>query len=214
MALALVASIFTACQKNDSPVALPERAPAPSRVETPGVVYLPLNIILKGTTKNIYQYTWSKQVDLDSDTLNDLNFSLSIGKDRYGNFYYIGTSISCIQQGGGVISDFLPSAFPSNPSVWQARTVPAGAVISGSLQTFANPAYVSTYTYSYYFGARRGGTIIGKGDKHVGFRFVSKGQTYYGWIKVNVSANSQTFTIREAAFMNIPDLPISAGQVL
>lgn len=204
---------FVSCCKKEDAIIKPTEKKTLARVNTQGIVYLPLNIVLTGNPKKVFQNTWSQNLDLDQDTLNDLQFSLWIANDRYGNFYNIGTSVSTLQPGGGILADFYPAAFSGMANVWNARPLAAGTLIGPNSTGFENPVWTSTYSYSYYFGARRGGQIIGKGDKWIGFRFVSKSNTYFGWLKVNVSSNSQTFTIKGAAFMNQPDAPIAAGAI-
>lgn len=201
------------CTKEETPQPnVPAKNLNAARVSTPGVVYLPLNIILKGNTK-AYSGTWSQAVDLDSDTTIDFTFSLSLARSAGNDFYQFTSQISANQPGGGVISTYMPTALSGMPYAWVSNPIAASVAIGPASQTFASPSLPATYAYSFYFGARRGGTIIGKGDKWVGMRFVSKGLTYYGWLKINIASNSQTFTIKEAAFMNLPETPILAGQL-
>lgn len=181
-----------------------------ARVSLPGIVYVPLNIVLTGTT-NAYNYTWSQSADLDQDSVNDFTFKLSNGRPLSGDFYQFTTSIVAIQTGGGTISDWGPTALSGMPYNWLSRPLAVGTIINSGLVTYAPTSLPSTYLYSLYFGPRRGGTIIGKGDKLVGMRFVSGGKTYYGWFRINVSANGRVFTIKDAAFQNVPDAPIAAG---
>lgn len=209
----LLAIVLGSCSKEEVAPIKQGNNNTSSRLTSQGVIYVPINKTLTGNPKKIFQNTWTENVDLDQDTVDDLSFSLWIANDRYGNFYNIGTSIATLQDGGGVISDFYPSAFSGMSSVWNARPLAAGTLIGPSSVGFQNPSWISTYSYSYYFGAKRGGQIIGKGDKLIGFRFVSKGNPYFGWVKVNVSSNSQTFTIKEAAFRNDVNLPIAAGAI-
>lgn len=200
------------CSKDDlSSVSVNETANTTNaRVSLPGVVYVPLNIVLTGTT-NAYNYTWSQSADLDQDTVNDFTFKLSIARPLTGDFYQFTTSITAIQTGGGTISDWAPTALSGMPYNWLSRPLAAGTSINSTLITYAATSLPSTYLYSLYFGPRRGGAIIGKGDKLVGMRFVSGGKTYYGWFRVNVTANGRVFTIKDAAFQNVPDAPIAAG---
>ncbi len=180
------------------------------RVTTPGIVYVPLNISLVGNTK-AYSYVWTKSVDLDQDSAMDFSFNLGIAWSRGADFYQFTTSINALQTGGGTLSVWAPTALSGMPSAWVSNAMAIGTTVDSSKTTYANPSLPSTYAYSFYFGARRGGTIIGKGDKYVGIRFVSGGQTYYGWVRINIPANSRTFNILDAAFQNIPGAPIAIG---
>lgn len=211
--LLLLSFFLGGCRKDCDRIAPTQAPEVPARIQTAGIVYVPLNLVLTGNPKKVFQNTWTQAIDLDQDTVQDLSFSLWISNDRYGNFYNIGTSVSTLQPGGGIASDAYASAFSGMASVNNARVFAPGAAIGPAVLGFNSPVWTSTYSYSYYFGARRGGTIIGKGDKLIGFKMISKGNTYYGWIKVNISSNSQTFTVKEAAFMNVPDASILAGAV-
>ena len=57
----------------------------------------------------------------------------------------------------------------------------------------------------------------GKGDQYIGVRnfFFPEGVTHYtfGWLKINLSANSDTLKIIESATNTTENLPILAGQI-
>lgn len=211
--LLLVASFSCSREPVIQPTEQNQMPKTAARIATHGIVYLPLNLTIKGNNK-VYSGLWSQSVDLDADSLNDFTFSLSLYRSAGNDFYQFTTQIIATQAGGGVVSNYSPTALSGMPYSWISIPQVAGTPIGPTSTTFSCPSLPSTYVYSFYFGARRGGMIIGKGDKLVGMRFVSKGNTYFGWIKVNISSNSQTFIIREAAFMNVPDTPIAAGKML
>lgn len=58
------------------------------------------------------------------------------------------------------------------------------------------------------------GNLAGNGDKYVGFR-IWKGslpnEKYYGWAKINVSANGRTVKIVEYAFNKVANAAIKTG---
>lgn len=51
-------------------------------------------------------------------------------------------------------------------------------------------------------------------DSYVGFQLINGGQTYYGWVRmdVSVSDSSASMTIKDYAYNTIPNQPILAGQ--
>ncbi len=51
-------------------------------------------------------------------------------------------------------------------------------------------------------------------DGYVGLQLINAGQTYYGWVRVDVSVSdsSASMTIKDYAYNTIPDQPILAGQ--
>ena len=51
-------------------------------------------------------------------------------------------------------------------------------------------------------------------DGYVGLQLIHAGQTYYGWVRmdVNVTAGSASMTIKDYAYNSIPNQPILAGQ--
>ena len=220
LSLITVASvlIFTSCKKEVADPLISSQdqivvsKTSNGRVTTPGIVYVPINITLTANV-NAYSGTWSGSVDMDQDSATDFTFTTGIAHSRGNDFYQIATSISATATGGGLLSTWGPTVLSGAPSAWVSYPVNAGTVIGSVNTTYANPASPSTYLYSYYFGPRKDGLIIGKGNKLVGMRFVSGGNTYYGWFTVNVSANGRVFKIIVGAFNNLPNTSIIAGAV-
>jgi hypothetical protein len=52
----------------------------------------------------------------------------------------------------------------------------------------------------------------GGGDKYFGFRFKISGQWHYGWARVNIPSDHLSFTIKDYAYNQTPNIPIYAGQ--
>jgi hypothetical protein len=55
------------------------------------------------------------------------------------------------------------------------------------------------------------GDFANSKDKYVGVKFISGGKTYYGWIRLDVG-NYNSFTIKDIAYQNTPNLGLMAGQ--
>lgn len=222
-ALAIIAGVIalTSCKKDginttgsttDMPEQMKNAVNIAGRVTQPGVVYVPLNITIQANT-NVYAYTWVRQVDLDQDSLPDFDLKTSLAWSAGADFYQVITQINALQPGGGTVSDWSVSALSGMPYVWSSRPLPLNTVIGTALTTYANPSDPSTYAYSRYFGGRNGGLILGKGDKYVGMKFVSAGQTYFGWFRVNITNGGKKFVIKDAAFNNTAGSAIMAGQM-
>ncbi len=53
-------------------------------------------------------------------------------------------------------------------------------------------------------------------DGYIGLQLIHAGQTYYGWLRINVDVtySSASFTIKDYAYNSIPNQPILAGQTI
>jgi hypothetical protein len=102
-----------------------------------------------------------------------------------------------------------------------ASALPAGATI-GPKQVFSHYA-IRMATFLYHSGSRHfyglwanGG--IGLRNHYLGFRFLSKGATHYGWFRMNVSfpmvGNHESVSglLTGYAYETIPNKPIIAGK--
>jgi hypothetical protein len=56
------------------------------------------------------------------------------------------------------------------------------------------------------------GVFAGKGDKYVGLKLVTGGNTYYGWVRVNVNANCDTLIVKDYAYNSTAGALITAGE--
>ena len=60
------------------------------------------------------------------------------------------------------------------------------------------------YNDGYWFG--------GQTDKYLGFRFNIQNEPHYGWLRMDVSSDNQSFTVKDFAFNLTPHEEILAGQ--
>lgn len=88
----------------------------------------------------------------------------------------------------------------------------SGDVISSG-QTTWNDNSFSTGHMSLNFGGSDG-NFIGVTDKFVGLRFVVSGDTYYGWARLDVSADAGSWVVKDYAYNSTPNSPIITGQTL
>lgn len=124
--------------------------------------------------------------------------------------------------GGGVLQ-------PQNSNSWLgfnsssdtvATVLNANDNISsaGSVWSNAGSAYLefqATYTFpAYAFGGTFGGGAWGGvTDKYAGLKFSTGGSTYYGWVRMDVSADGKSITIKDFAYETTPDAAILAGDM-
>jgi hypothetical protein len=50
-------------------------------------------------------------------------------------------------------------------------------------------------------------------NKFIGLKILVSGSTYYGWARLDVATQGTAFTIKDYAYMNVPDQPITAGTI-
>ena len=79
---------------------------------------------------------------------------------------------------------------------WRAATVNSGiqylGVVYGS-NTYAN--------------------FLGVSDKYIGVRFMIGSNTHYGWVRLSVTANADSITIKDYAYEVLPGVGLTAGQL-
>lgn len=57
------------------------------------------------------------------------------------------------------------------------------------------------------------GNFPGTTDKYLAVKFDISGTTHYGWARLDVGTNSETFTIKDYAYNGTADAPITAGDM-
>lgn len=94
----------------------------------------------------------------------------------------------------------------------------SGDVISNGQVTWANNGYSSGFqslnwalSYSGSLLANNG-NFVGVADKFVGLRFDISGETHYGWVRLDVSEDAQSWVVKDYAYNSVADEPINAGQ--
>lgn len=71
----------------------------------------------------------------------------------------------------------------------------------------------ASFTYYGYPFSLSFGNFLGT-TSFAGVRFDAGGNTYYGWVRLSSSADATSVTIHDFAYMNLPDTPIDAGDML
>lgn len=80
---------------------------------------------------------------------------------------------------------------------WQAQTMNNGIQYLG--------AVYGTYTFANWLGVN---------DKYLGVRFRIGANTHYGWVRLSVTSNADTITIKDYAYQTLPGVGITAGQLV
>lgn len=63
------------------------------------------------------------------------------------------------------------------------------------------------------YGSTTYGNWVGVNDKYLGVRFNIGSNVHYGWVRLSVSANSDTIIIKDYAYEILPGVGLTAGQL-
>lgn len=172
-------------------------------------------------------------IDLNNDGIKEGRIEFI----DYSNTYYSGLiSInvtgaevdSLVNASVNVISSALGTATTSTSSTYVVAPLNLNANINNSLNTWANGPASTTSTYSSAFdGILIGGKALinttsstitasvgqfpGAGDKFLGVKFTVGTNTHYGWLRLDMSANADSITIKDFAYQATPNTSILAG---
>jgi hypothetical protein len=163
------------------------------------IIYTPAHVVLTGVPHTSYL------LDLNHDGIND--FSISGG-------YYVFESgdtatLRCIPEGS------LDSA--RVPKQGFVMALPAGVRV-GSGERFNQSEFMGKVSQrsgaTGFYGPWVNG---GKGvrDRYLGLKFAIKGETHYGWARLNVKVGGQSIlkaTLTGYAYETVPNKSIRAGQ--
>lgn len=148
-------------------------------------------------------------LDVNNDGVNDL--SLTVGNSVYASYgvdyNYVNvdglngaevvTTIENVSFGGYDYDVSLATALSEGNSISPSSTIWDDYGVLGSKGTYSgDPLSV--------------GQFLSK-DKYIGFRFSAAGSTHYGWLRVSVSANANSFSLKEYAYHKTPNTAIEAG---
>ncbi len=148
-------------------------------------------------------------VQVNSGNLTfDINFVGAGDKFRIG-YHYDNTGSGPIQRLsiGRLTTDgrFLSSG-------GYAATLSSGDPVDTGSVWAANAPGLNNKKLGGHFGSPQG-HFPGTSDKFVGVKFTDGGNTHYGWIQVAVNGTATDATITGYAYNDVPDGPITAGQV-
>jgi hypothetical protein len=139
-------------------------------------------------------------IDINNDDVFD--FELSTAAGIYDGTSYAYTGIS----GKNISNNIL-----TNNVVILGETLKipiaknSGDKINSSSTNWTKDAEVGLI----YLGEEAG--FAGDGDKFYGFKFSASDGIHYGWMKVNLTADYKTLTIKELAYHKTPNTEIAVG---
>ncbi len=174
----------------------------------PDIAFKTYNLTFTDTT-----HTGTDQsvlIDIDGDGVKDFKFfAITFSPDEND------TIINQIGLNGeGVVNALVDSVVVPNPadssiSFSILRVLESGDAINSSSSYSDEPAAV--------LRAYKNATLLGafgindSADKFIGFKFVIGTDLHYGWLKINLSADKKTLTIKEGAYNSIANEGITAG---
>lgn len=147
------------------------------------------------------------QLDLNNDGTTDFNISRL---DTSFTVSYVGYTAK------GVIGTKLNN----NAIAVKGTGFYSTSALALQLNNVIGPAQIWTNSYTsgnlaamafLVAGSINAGPWVGVNDRYLGLRLENSGNIYYGWARVSVSANSQSFTIKDYAYRTSANTAINAG---
>lgn len=140
-------------------------------------------------------------LDMDQDMTNDFILAArdttgaTIGHVRYSLVAPLGSN---------AVAGETPSSFD------YALALDAGNMIDNTLNWIAA---TNTMAYNVDSSNPYNENWNGVTDKYLGLRFVTGGQTYYGWARLDVDAIGDVWTLKDFAYESTADTGIEAGDM-
>lgn len=192
IAIVLLALMMAGCKKDED-------------VLNPDIVFKTYNISLTNTTSAV-DPDQEVPFDLDGDGSDDFKFD--------AEFQNVG--------GDTTITEIDIQSVNSDNKVLTEEYVFPGGQTSTKLKALSNGYMINSASEFNEFGfavltAKVGSVVMGDfgftdtSDKLVGFSFYIGSDLHYGWLKVKVSADLKTLTIKEGAYHKMANMGIAAG---
>jgi hypothetical protein len=141
------------------------------------------------------------------DATPNATFSLDLNNDTVVDFIiYFGGSASTI---GVMCNPQNNNAYSGNfvNETYLPWSLSTSNTICASLATwydFNNPGTLALGTNIGYW--------VGASDKYLALKLIVGTNTYYGWARIDILANSASFTIKDYAYESTPNACIQSGQ--
>ena len=149
----------------------------------------------------------SYSLDIDNDGVRDF--------DIYASHFSVTSSHSYSSRYlkvNGQLNEILCETFNN---IGDPKAIDLSANISNSLNSFSNNAdwEGGNQTMAWTWNDFSGGDFRGETDKYLGVRFKIEGEWHYGWVRIDVDYDVNTFVIKEYAYESTPNTPINAGEI-
>lgn len=147
-------------------------------------------------------------LDMDNNGQPELRFEtityqLSSGTVQIATVNVVGNANNAVL--GSLYSSSYPLPFSMNngDSISNTSTPWQNQTMNGGLQYLGG-----------VYGTYSIGNWLGVNDKYMGVRFRIGTNTHYGWVRLSVSPNADTITIKDYAYQTLPGVGITAGQLV
>lgn len=177
------------------------------------IVYTDINDVTFSNNGQFYD------LDLNNDGTPDFKLDITKINNIISSYYYssysfyiVGVKYNAVALqplntneavvSGGLYIDVLNQNTPINQAAnWNANQ--------------NNLGYFLSYYYSNYWSNSNSATSNGPWNntqnKYIGLKLKVSGNTYYGWVRLDVANLYDNFTVKDYAFQDAPNIPIKAG---
>lgn len=181
------------------------------------VVYSDINPDMVLTPSGTSQYA----IDLDGGGTADIAFGMFQGSQT-GTYPYGGYNIPYTLSYAGGAAIFGSSAASANG--WMGSSgAPAGLSMGNAIGTsgvfYGSQGSMGVVQGTYLgapingqYGPYTSGNFVGA-EKYLGVRFDISGSTYYGWVRVEMSSDATTMTLKDYAYESTSGSSINAGDM-
>ncbi|MFN8283523.1 MAG: hypothetical protein U0U67_09935 [Chitinophagales bacterium] len=145
-------------------------------------------------------YTIQDSLDINADGKADFNFFIDGG--TYGAATFASCNVDMLNGSGNILTS--PQTFDGLPIPVAIAQADSAAINAAS----------TNFTDICYFADKYNSDIVGfagAGDKYVGFRFKASDGTHYGWMKLNLSADYRSITVKDVAYDKRANTQILVG---
>ncbi len=154
------------------------------------------------------------ELDINHDNTPDFKLSMYYHSNTYS--YWLVSKYISIEglNSNEVIGHFSSSMNPcsSQFSAYMADKLSSGVLIdSGQNWESGNNRLTNIFAHSLCSTNVNMGSWLGEQDQYLGLKILVNGQAYYGWARLDVAADSKSFTLKDYAYENAQGMPIPAG---
>jgi PKD repeat protein len=148
-----------------------------------------------------YQIVYNDIADITASSATTWTyFSMGFGDAEYGAWLHDGNLFKLETYGKAAVAaagtkNISPLAFNTNIGASNNWELPGA---------YPNQLDIRTPNYTAWDGQ----------TAYVGVRFSNNGNTHYGWIKIQMAGNGQSYKVLEHAYHEQPNAPIRAGQTM
>ncbi|MFT6166714.1 MAG: hypothetical protein ACJAV5_001469 [Vicingaceae bacterium] len=169
-------------------------------------------------------------IDLNNDGIREGRIEfIDISSTFYSSSFILKAAEvdSLVNASVNVINSVFGTTTTSTSSTYVAAPLNLNANISNSLNNWSSGPATTTYSSSLFNGVLIGGKAVinsssttsttsvgqfpGVGDRFLGVKFTIGTSTHYGWLRLDMSANSDSLTIKDFAYQATPNTAILAG---